>query len=95
MCTSFRIDTNWKLALRRLKFEFITKYVDLHMKRSHLADGSMEGCGNLSYGANSLWNVGPTFHTSFGVGVNSAIVDSFACQTCWYNKFVQHSNNLV
>ena len=32
-----------------------------------------------------------TFHTNFGVGVNSAIVDSFACQTCGYNMLVQHS----
>ena len=39
--------------------------------------------------------VGPTFHTNFGVEVNSAIIDSFACQTCWYNKFVQHSKKLV
>ena len=59
-------------------------------------------------GANSQWNVGPTcctnmlyhfvgptFYTNFGVGVNSVIVDSFACQTCWYNKVVQHSNKLI
>ena len=37
-------------------------------------------------------HVGPTFHSEFvpfGVGVNSA------CQTCWYNKFAQHSKKLV
>ena len=40
--------------------------------------------------------VGPKFHINFGVAVNSAIVDSFVCQTCWYNNLmrnmlVQHS----
>ena len=34
--------------------------------------------------------VGPTLYTNSGVGVKSAIVDSFVCQTCWYNKLVQH-----
>ena len=33
--------------------------------------------------------VGSTFHSNFGVGVNSAIVDSFVCPISWYYMFVQ------